>query len=484
MDDVQIKSKVISSLFWKLMERGGTQGIQFIIQIVLARLLLPEEYGLIAILTIFISIANIFVQYGFNTALIQKKSADDTDFSSVFFLSLAMAGLLYGILFFTVPLIASFYEKQMLIPLLRVLALTLFIGALNSIQNAVVARNLAFKKLFYSSIGAIVISGIVGIAMAYIGYGVWALVMQQLINQLAIAVILWFTVKWRPKLLFSIESLKKMFSFGWKLLISALIDTLYINSYSLVIGKIYSPTMLGYFSRGQQFPGLVVINVNGSIQSVMFPALSAQQDNKLRIKTMVRRAIVTSSFLIFPMMVGLAVIAEPLVKILLTDKWLPCVPFLQISCAGYALMPIHTSNLQAINALGRSDIFLKLEIIKKTIDVVILVISIFYGIYAIAIGLLVANIISSFVNAYPNLKLLDYSYKQQIKDIMPSLILSLIMGSVIYCLSLLEMNPGLTIIIQISIGIILYFGMAKILKLESFTYLISTGKELFTNRKR
>ena len=335
------------------MERGGTQGIQFIVQIVLARLLLPEDFGLIAIVTIFILLANVFVQSGFNTALIQKKDADDEDFSSVFYLSLFVAGLLYVVLFLTSPFISVFYRSPQLILILRVLSVTLFFGAFNSIQNAYVARNMMFKKLFFSSLGAIIISGTVGIATAYLGWGVWALVAQQLTNQLAVTLILWFTVKWRPKLLFSIEKVKVLFSFGWKLLASSLINTLYMEIRSLIIGKIYIPAMLGFYDRGQQIPKVIVSNIDGAIQSVMLPALASQQDDKKRVKAMMRRAIMTSSFIMFPMMVGLAVVAEPVVKIILTDKWLPAVPFLQIFCASYSLWPIHTANLQAINALGR-----------------------------------------------------------------------------------------------------------------------------------
>lgn len=484
MDDKQIKAKVISSLFWKFMERLGTQGIQFMVQIALARLILPEEYGTIALIAIFISFANVFVQYGFNTALIQKKETSETDFSSVFFLSLAVAGLFYIILFFSAPLIAGFFENKMLIPLLRVLSITLFLGGLNSIQNAVVARKLEFKKLFYSSLGAVVVSGIVGIAMAYNGFGAWALVAQQLSNQLIVASILWFTVKWRPGFLFSLESIKGLFSFGWKLLVSALINMLYTNVQSLFIAKLYNPAMLGYFNRGQQFPSLIVSNINGSIQSVMFPALALRQDNIHRVKEMVRRAIVTSAFFIFPMMVGLAVIAEPLVKILLTDKWLPCVPFLQLSCAAYALLPIHTANLQAINALGRSDIFLKLEIVKNVVSLTILGITLFYGIYAIAAGMFLSSLASSFINAYPNKKLLDYSYLQQIKDITPSLLLALVMGMIIYSMAWFSLSPGLTLVIQVGAGVLIYFGMARVLKFECLTYLVITGKELLENRKK
>jgi teichuronic acid exporter len=278
------------------MERGGTQGIQFFVQIFLARLLLPEDYGIIALVVIFTSIAGVFVQSGLNTALIQKKDADEADFSSVFYLSLVLACLIYIVLFFAAPFIAAFYVIPEITPVIRVLSIILFFGAFNSIQNAVIARSLQFKKLFFSSTGAILISGTVGIYMAYTGFGVWALVGQQLTNQLFITLILWFTVKWRPQLLFSLVKVKGLFSFGWKLLVSALIDTVYRDLRSLIIGKMYNPAMLGFYNRGQQFPQLLITNINGSIQSVMLPVLSSQQDNRPRVKDIMRRAIVTSSF--------------------------------------------------------------------------------------------------------------------------------------------------------------------------------------------
>lgn len=483
MEKNSLRLLVLSSLFWKLMERGGTQGIQFIVQIVLARLLLPEDYGIIALVLVFIAIANVFVQSGLNTALIQKKDADETDFSSVFYLSLFIAGLIYIILFFTAPLIAAFYEEAQLIPIFRVLAITLFFGAFNSIQNAVIARRMQFKKLFFSSTGAILVSGTVGIYMAYKGFGVWALVGQQISNQLLVTLILWFTVKWRPRLLFSFRRVKSLFSYGWKLLVSALINTVYNDLRSLIIGKIFKAEILGFYNRGQQFPSVLVSNIDGSIQSVLFPVLASQQDNRSRVKDMMRRAIVTSSFVIFPMMVGLAVTAEPLVQLLLTDKWLPCVPFLQIFCAVYALMPIHTANLQAINALGRSDIFLKLEIIKKLVGLSILGVTIFYGVYAIALGQVLSGIISTFINAYPNKKMLGYSYNQQWNDIMPSLLLSLVMGAVVYSFKWLGMSVLVTLTVQVCVGVILYTGMAWVFKLEAFEYLTTTMKGLVEDKE-
>jgi len=482
MDNSRLKSQVISSLFWKLMERGGTQGIQFIVQIILARLLLPEDYGLIALVLIFTTIANVFVQSGLNTAIIQKKDADELDFSSVFYLSLFIACLAYVVLFITAPLMSGFYEEPQLVPVFRVLSVSLFFGALNSIQNAVVARNMQFKKLFFSSTGAILVSGTVGIYMAYTGFGVWALVGHELTKQLLISVILWFTVNWRPRLLFSFDRVRGLFSFGWKLLASSLINTVYMDLRSLIIGKMYNAEMLGFYNRGKQFPSLVATNIDGSIQAVMLPAYSAQQDNRKRVKDMVRRSIVTSSFILFPIMIGLAVVAEPVVRLLLTDKWLPCVPFLQIYCGVYALQPIHTANLQAINALGRSDIFLKLEIIKKCYGLAILSITVFYGVYAIALGGIVSGLISTVVNAYPNKKLLNYSYVEQWKDIMPSLLLSLVMGAVVYSLKWLGLSPLITLIIQVFAGVILYVGLAWIFKLDCFRYLLSTVKDIFLSR--
>lgn len=483
MENGQIKAKVLSSLFWKLLERGGTQGVQFLVQIILARLLLPEDFGMIALVIIFIVIANVFVQSGLNTALIQKKEVKDIDFSSVFYISLIISIFLYIILFFSAPTIADFYNEPQLTAVLRVLAITLFIGVFNSIQNAVIARNMMFKKLFLSSLSAIIISGTIGISMAYFGFGVWALVTQQLINQLLIVIVLWVTIDWKPRLLFSINRVKVLFSFGWKLLVSGLIDTFYINLRSLIIGKLYNSSLLGFYNRGQQFPLLIVLNINSSIQSVMFPALANQQDNRMKVKDMVRRSIVTSSFLIFPIMVGMAVVAEPLVKVVLTEKWLPAVPFIQILCASYALWPIHTANLQAINALGRSDIFLRLEIYKKVIGLIVLGISIPFGIYAIVFGEIIIGLISTFINAYPNLKLLNYSYKEQIKDIIPSFLLSLVMGIGAYSISFIGFSAGLTLIIQIILGFIIYFSLAIIFKIECFNYLLLTVKEILKSKK-
>jgi len=477
-------SQIVYSLFWKFMERGGTQGIQFIVQIVLARLLTPEQFGTIAIVMVFINLAQVFVQSGFNTALIQKKDADEVDFSSIFYLSIGLSFILYAIIYFSAPMVANFYNEPDLTPVLRTLSFTLFAGAFNSIQNAYVSRHLLFKKLFKSSLGAILISGIFGIIAAYQGLGIWALVIQQLINQFTVTIIMWFTVKWRPVFLFSFYKVKDLFSFGGKLLASSLLNVLYMELRTLIIGRIYTPSTLGYYSRGQQFPKILVSNIDGSIQSVMLPALSAQQDNQIRVKEMMRRAIVSSSFLVFPMMIGMAVVAESLIKIVLTDKWLPSVPFMQIFCISYSLMPIQTANLQAINAMGRSDIYLKLEVLKKTIGLIILAISLPFGVYAIAIGQVINSITSSFINAYPNKQLLNYSFKEQWLDIIPSLFISILMGAIVYQFKYLKISELQIILLQVIIGVILYLLFAKLLKLETFDYLINTLNQLFNNKDR
>lgn len=470
------KRNVISSLLWKFLERGGTQGVQFVLSVVLARLVSPADYGVIALILIFIQIATVFVQSGFNTALIQKRNADEVDFSSVLYMSLAVAAVMYAVLFFASPFIASFYGNSVLCPLVRVLSLTLFFGALNSVQSAYVSKTMQFRRFFFSSMGGALGSGIAGIILAYKGFGVWALVTQQLVNISLMCVILWFTVEWRPKLIFSLQRTKTLFCFGWKLLCSGLLDTVFRNIYGLLIGKIYNSTQLGYFNRGQQFPSVIATNLDGSIQSVMLPALSAHNDSKEEVKRLARRSISTSSYLLMPCMFGLAAIAGPLVRILLTEKWLSCVPFLQLACISYALYPIHTANLTAINAMGRSDIFLKLEIIKKCVTVLTLCITARLGIMAMAIGQVITSFISIFINSYPNGRLLNYRYREQLADIFSPLVLALIMFAFVWCVGLLRFSDLATLLIQLPVGALVYFAGSRLLKLDSYIYLVGTIK--------
>lgn len=469
---------IISSLLWKYFERTGNYAIQFIVQIVLARLLVPSDFGMIALLLVFVNLAQVFVQSGFNTALIQRKSADDVDFSSVFYLSLAVSSVLYCILFAVAPYIASFYKMPELVKMLRVLAVILFFGAVNSIQNAVVAREFKFKQLFYSSLGAILFSGSIGVFMSYRNYGVWGLVWQQVTNQIFLCMIMWITVKWRPRLLFSLRRVKVLFDYACKLLASGLLNTLYVEMNNLVIGKAFTSDVLGFYNRGEVFPKVIISNIDGSLQSVMLPAYSREQDSPVKVKYMVRRTITMSSFIIFPLMAGLIATAEQLVSLILTDKWLSCVPFLQISCLSYALMPINTSNLQSINAMGRSDVFLKLEIIKKIYGLAILAVALFYfkSVMAIAWSGVFGGIISSFVNASPNKKILNYGYFEQIKDLLPSFGVAALMGVLTYSVVYLGLSAGITLALQIIAGVVSYTFLSWIFRIDSLRYLASLAR--------
>ena len=479
-----MKKNVVSGLIWKFIERIGVQGVQFIISIILARLLLPEEYGVIALITIFLNIANIFIQSGFSSAIIQKKEVDEADCDSVFYFNLIISIVAYFILYMLAPIIANFYKKPILSSVLRVQAITLIIGGLNAVQNAIIQRKMQFKKLFIVSLVAIIIQGLVGIFMAYKNYGVWSLVISNLVGSIVTTVILWFITSWRPKFNFSITKLKSMFKFGSRLLLSSLIDTIYNNLYSLIIGKKYDQKMLAYYNRGQNIPNLLVTNINSSIDGVLFPALSTYQDDKKGMKMLVRRSIVTSSFIVFPIMFGLLVISKPLTIILLTDKWIDSIPFMKLSCIMYAMWPIHTANLQAIKAMGRSDVFFKLEVIKKILGIAIIIITIPFGVYAMMIGSVINSILCTFINAYPNKRLLEYDYFQQIKDILPSLILSITMSIIISCISLFDLSNFVVILLQIVLGIFVYILGAWIFKFECYIYILNNIKYYINKRKK
>lgn len=466
---------MFKSFLWKLLERFGVQGVQFILQIILARLLSPDLYGVLAIMIIFTTIANVFIQNGFNTSLVQAKDVTEEDYSSVFWVTLAIAVLLYIVIFATAPFIAGFYGMPEIVTPFRVLAIVLIPGAVNSIQVAKVSRDMDFKRVFTSNIVAITISGIVGIVIAYKGGGLWALVAQYLINVVVSCAVMLFTVNLKFRFVCNIKRIQVLFSYGWKLLVSAFIEVLYQDLSSLVIGKKYDSEMLGYYNRGKQFPQFIISAVNGAVQSVLLPAMSSEQDDKGKVKQIMRNSMTISAYIIFPMMAGLAAIAEPMVSILLTEKWIPCVPYLQIFCFSLAFWPVHTSNIQAINAVGRSDIFLKIEIIKKIYGIIILLIAIlcFDSPIAIAMTGVITSILSCFVNAFPNKKLIGYSYNEQMKDIMPSFVMSSIMFAAVYFIGKIGLNNILTIVFQIILGVGIYVILSLITKNKIFFVIIS-----------
>ena len=351
-------------------------------------------------------------------------------------------------------------------------------------RQSVISKTLKFKKLFLSSIGAIICSGSTGVIMALNGYGAWALVGQQLVNSIVTCVILWFTSGWKPKLMFSFKRVKELFSFGWKVLCSSLLDTIYLNLYNLVIGKIFYSKTLGVYNKGEQFPKLIKTNVDGAIASVMLPVYAEKQEDKLKVKKMVKRSITTSAFIMFPMMFGLAAVAEPIVVILLTDKWLECVPFMQIMCFVYVFYPISTANLQALKALGRSDLFLKAEILKKILGIITLIITIPFGVYAMALAQIFVSIISTYINARPNHKLLDYKYFEQVKDVIPSFFISLLMGIIVYLFNFLSLNIYIKLFVEVLFGILFYLGVSWLLKIESFDYMLKMLKEFISKKEK
>lgn len=480
MAENSLKSKTIKGIFWKLSERMLTQIVSFIVSIILARRLMPSDYGIIVLVSVFITICDKIVISGFATSLIQKKDANQIDFSTVFFFSLVMAMVLYALLFISAPFIASFYsefDRLTLINVIRTLGISIFIIAVNSVQHAYVSRTMQFKPYFLSVSGGTIISGIVGVCMAYSGFGLWALVGQYLTMALADALILWFTVKWRPIFKFSFQSLKVLFSFGSRVFLASLIKTIYNDLRNLVIAKFYSPAELALYNRGQTFPQILESNVVGTIDSVLFPAFSKAQESKANVKLMLRRVIRVSSFVLMPLLAGLASVAEPFVQILLTDKWIECVPFVQILSFSFILSAVEVENLQAIKALGRSDIVLKQEVIKRTLGVLILLISIPFGIKAIACGMLLSQLVSAIVNAFPSKKLLGYSLLEQLKDILPYLLTSLFMFVVLNIYStFISMGVWVSLISQIVIGIICYFSIMFLIKDDSFQYILSSLK--------
>lgn len=477
MADITKKS-VIGNFIWRFAERCGAQLVTFIVSIVLARILDPKDYGTIALVTVFTTILQVFVDSGLGTALIQKKNADDLDFSSVFYFNFIVCIILYVGMFIAAPYIALFYKDTTLTPVIRVISLTIVISGVKGIQQAYVSKNMLFKRFFFSTIGGTIFSAVLGIAMAYMGYGVWALVAQQLSNTAIDTLILWLTVKWRPKKMFSYERLKGLFSFGWKLLMSSLLDTAYNNLRNLIIGKLYSSSDLAFYNQGEKFPKVIVMNINASIDSVLLPTMSIEQDNPERIKQMTRRAIKTSTYVMAPLMMGLAFCAEPIVRLVLTDKWIFCIPFLRIFCITYMFWPVHTANLNAINAMGRSDWFLRLEIIKKIVGVAILLSTMWFGVMAMAYSLLLSSVLSQIINSWPNRKLLKYGYLEQVRDFAPGILLAVLMGICVHFVEYMSLPMIVTLVIQIVLGAIIYIVGSAILKLEEFQYLLEMIKSI------
>lgn len=475
-----LKTSTIVSLFWKLFEQGGAAVITLVVQVVMARLLTPDEFGMLAIMLVFVNIGNVVVQSGLNTAVIQAPDVRENDFSTVFWMSLAISLVLYALVFVFAPQVAAFYAMPALTWPLRGLTLLLVINAYNAIQEAIVSRNLEFHKTFRATVSAGVVSGAVGIACALLGAGVWALVVQQLLYQLVKCLVLAAQVPWKPRLVFEPPRALVLFRFGWKLLVSGLLDQGYQSLSDLIIGKLFSADDLGYVSQGKKYPQALGTVLDGAIQPVMLSAVSKVQHDKAMVKRLARRALKTSTFLIVPAMTMFAVCADSLVLLLLGEKWLPCVPFLRMYCFIYALLPIHTTNLQVLNGVGRSDLFLKLEVVKILICLAIMLVAAFglQSLYAIVIGYMLNGVICTFVNAWPNKRVIGYSYQEQLVDIAPAFALSVAAGLAGCACALLPIAPWALVLVQVVVVGLVYLILAFGLRIEALSYLLNSLGEL------
>ena len=482
--DIYKNTNVISGFLWRLMERMGAQIVSFVVSIVLARILDPNAYGTVALITVFTTIMQVFVDSGLGNALIQKKDADDTDFSTVFYVNIVFCSSLYALMWVAAPLIAGFYRDPLLVPYIRVLSLTIVVSGIKNVQQAYVSRNMLFKKFFFATLGGTVGAAVIGITMALKGFGVWALIAQQLFNLTVDTLILWITVPWRPKRLFSFERLGTMFSYGWKLLVSTLLDTGYNNLRQLLIGRVYSRADLAYYNQGDKFPTIIITNINSSIDSVLLPAMSHDQEDRTRVRDMTRRAIKISTYMMGPLLAGMAACADSIVHLILTDKWIFCVPYMRIFCICYMFYPIHTANLNAIKAMGRSDIFLKLEVIKKVVGLAILIVSIRISVMAMAWSLLISTIVTMAINSQPNRKLLGYDFYSQMKDIIPNLILALIMALLVYLEGRLIPNALLRLVLQILSGAAIYVILSALTRNDSFQYMMVMIRSKMQKRKK
>lgn len=468
-----LKQKTVKGVGWSFADNIANQGITFLVGLVLARLITPEEYGLIGIILIFVAVFDSIVNCGFSNALIRKNDADDMDYNTVFIVNMVLSVVLFIAFFFSARFIADFFGQPLLEPLTQVMGSIVIIHAFAIIQRTVLIKRIDFKTQTKASVISSVTSGIIGITMAFYGYGVWSLVGQQLSRALLNTICLWIYSHWWPKLQFSWNSFRELFGFGWKLLVSSLIDTVWREIYQVVIGKCYAPATLGQYTRAHQFASIFSSNLNSVIQRVSYPVLSSLQNDKERMKEGYRRVIKVTMLVTFVLMLGLAAVAKPMIQVLVGDQWLVAADFLPIICLQMMLYPLHSLNLNMLQVQGRSDLFLKLEIIKKCVAVIPLLFGIFVGIYWMIWGSVFTGMFAYYLNSYYSGKFLNYSILTQIKDILPSLGIAVVMATVTYALSLLPLSPFILLPMQvmagagITIALCEYFKRAEYLEIRS-----------------
>lgn len=476
MQEESLKKKTVKGVMWSAIDRFSTQGIQFVFSILIARLLMPSDYGVIAMLGIFLAVSQTFIDSGFGTALVQKSNRNETDFSTVFYFNIVVAILFYILLWFSSPYIASFYDIPMLKDVTRVVALILIFSALGGIQSAKLSIAINFKTRAVISLISALSTGCVGLYMAYSGYGAWALVYQMVFSSFLYTILLWYFVRWIPKLVFSWQSFRQLFSFGSKLLASALLETIYSNVYTLVIGKVYSSSALGLYSRASGLAQYPSSNITGVLQSVTFPVLCSIQNDEKRLTDAYKRLIRMSVFIIFPLMIGLAVVAEPFIMVVLTDKWVEAIYLLQIVCFSMMWYPLHAINLNILQVKGRSDYFLRLEVLKKILGVIVLCITVPFGLVSMCYGNVVFSCLALLLNTHYTKKLMGYGFIKQIKDLSHILIHSLVMGGIVLFVIHFIDIMWIKLLVGILVGGLYYVAGAYIMRFEELKEVLSIIK--------
>lgn len=473
-DDLKQKTK--SGLLWSSVERFSNQGVQFLFSIILARLLAPEDYGIVAMVVIFFAIAQTFVDSGFSSAIVRKKDRTESDLSTCFYFNIFVGLGFYILLFLCSPFIADFYNQPILSPIVKISGLTVLINSLCIVQQAQFTIRIDFKTQAKVTLTSTVISGIIGILLAYLGYGVWALVWQGVTGSFMRMILFWIFSKWRPRESFSRDSFHYLFGYGSKLLASGLLDTTYNNIYPIVIGKFYSPAQLGNFSRAQGWASLPSSNITGILQRVTFPVLTEMQDDDERLATNYRKLLRLSAFVVFPLMMLLAAIASPLVRVVITSKWDACVPYLQIICFAMMWYPIHAINLNLLQVKGRSDLFLRLEIIKKVVGVSVMCVTIPLGVTAMCFGMVFTSINALFINTYYTGKLINVGYLTQMKDLLPIIFISLLVGACAYASTWLFSTEWIKLFVAVVIGGIMYLILSNFFAKDEYVEVMNVIK--------
>lgn len=479
-----LKQKTVSGMIWSFIDSLANQGIQFIIGIILARILSPREFGLIGMLTIFIVLSQSFIDSGFTNALIRKKDCTQTDYSTVFYFNFVVGIIFYFILFFSAGSISVFFNEPQLELLLQVLGIGLILNALGIIQRTILTKNLNFKLQARVSFISSVLSGLIAIYMALNGFGVWSLVVLTLSRFGFTSVFLWIWTKWKPSLIFSIKSFKKLFSFGSKILITGLIETIYRNIYYLIIGKYFSAIQLGYYTRADQFNAIPSANLTQIVQKVSYPVLSNLQDDVVKLKSVYRQIITSVMLVTFVLMLGMAAVAEPLILTLIGEKWAPAIIYLQLLCFVGMFYPLHALNLNMLQVQGRGNLLVKIEIIKKMMAVPIIIVGILLGIKAMIVGMIILSSASYFLNSYYSGRFIEYSSIQQLKDISSSFFLAIFVSAVVFIAGkIIHTHIHFILLIQILIGTILTFGIVELIQLESYIFMKRIVMEKIRSKK-